>query len=105
MEPFRKRSDLHRERCREDHDGTEEMAHPNVLVLAVLIVVEVDGRYRHGRKPEGLDEGSDGHGPTAGANADGLLPENARESSRERPRLRIVSLRLVLPLSLRGPAR
>src|SRR3990172_11937220 len=95
MEPFRKRSDLHRERGREDHDGTEEMAYLNFFVLAVLILVEVDGRYRYRREPKGLDEGSDGHGPTAGANADGLLPENARESSRERPRLRIVHLRPV----------
>src|SRR3990172_495664 len=100
MEPFRKRSGLHRERCRENHDGTEEMAHPNVLVLAVLVVVEVDGRHRYRWEPEGLDEGSYGHGPTAGANVDRLFPEKARESSRERLRLRIVHLRPVRARSL-----
>ena len=55
----------HREYGGESHDTVEEMAQPHVLVRAVLIVVEVYGRYAEGRNIKRLDKRRNRHGSTA----------------------------------------
>src|SRR5580765_7161667 len=67
------------EDCRHDFDRLKQVPEPEVLVLLVLVVVEVDRRDEQRGEPEPLDERGDRNGSAERAELYGRAAGHARD--------------------------